>query len=258
MQPVNSNTPGNEGDLLAAHLASEPIDEDSCLAEASFGNKKAAEYSILSDRELVVLFSKKADHEAFRQLVGRYSSPLQFFLKRWFPDAHEREDVLQDVFLKIMRKCSLFDPERGEFKSWVFRVAASYATKKAGLLKRIAAKNALSLEGTEYEDSSDRVFADLIDPKSEDPAEIADRSDQIKKMLRTIQSKTDSKQMEIIVARHIDGLSIPAIAERFGITAKNADNQIHRGLRALRKAIEDGEAAEEIKALLFMRTGRRE
>jgi RNA polymerase sigma factor (sigma-70 family) len=42
----------------------------------------------------------------------------------------EAEDALQDVFLKIYESFGTFDPSKGAFSTWVYRITVNYCIKK--------------------------------------------------------------------------------------------------------------------------------
>jgi RNA polymerase sigma-70 factor, ECF subfamily len=78
-----------------------------------------------SDRlyeRVVVLRCQAGDDAAFEELVGRYSQRLRYYLRKMLREADRAEDVLQDVWLQVLRGLPrLADP--GAFPTWLYRVA---------------------------------------------------------------------------------------------------------------------------------------
>jgi RNA polymerase sigma-70 factor, ECF subfamily len=64
------------------------------------------------------------DETAFPRLVRAWAGPIYGYLARAGVAASEREDLFQDVFVKVHRAASEFDPRR-PFKPWLFAVAVN-------------------------------------------------------------------------------------------------------------------------------------
>ncbi|HYG51606.1 MAG TPA: sigma-70 family RNA polymerase sigma factor [Flavobacteriales bacterium] len=81
-------------------------------------------YKKWTDEQLMVAIGKN-DYRAFDELHKRYNKRLLFFmLKMLNNDGQKAQDLLQDLFLKIVERPHLFNPEK-KFISWVFTVAAN-------------------------------------------------------------------------------------------------------------------------------------
>lgn len=67
----------------------------------------------------------KNDYRAFDELHERYSKRLLFFMLKMLNHDEERaQDLLQDLFLKIVERPHLFDTSK-KFYTWIFTVAAN-------------------------------------------------------------------------------------------------------------------------------------
>ncbi|MGH1335778.1 MAG: RNA polymerase sigma factor [Aureispira sp.] len=77
-----------------------------------------------SDEQLMQLVQRGSE-PAFNVLYERYSQRLLFFLyKMLHQDEAKAQDLLQDVFLKVVEAPEKFDVQQ-PFKTWVFTVAAN-------------------------------------------------------------------------------------------------------------------------------------
>src|SRR5947209_4484563 len=63
------------------------------------------------------------DVESFRLLVRRYERPLHGLIRNLVPDAHDGEDVAQEVFLAAYRRLAAYDPAQGAFSTWLLTIA---------------------------------------------------------------------------------------------------------------------------------------
>lgn len=75
-----------------------------------------------SDEELMLLLSK-GGQSAFDELYKRYSKPLlNFFFRMLNGNKEKAEDMLHDLFLKIIEKPENFDRNK-KFKTWFYTLA---------------------------------------------------------------------------------------------------------------------------------------
>ena len=82
------------------------------------------QYSKLLDEELLVMLGK-GDKRAFDEVYKRYSQPLfGYFMKLLARDNEKCEDMVHDLFAKIIRKPEYFDTSRS-FRTWVYSVASN-------------------------------------------------------------------------------------------------------------------------------------
>jgi len=79
-------------------------------------------YSIKSDEELMSLLAQ-GGQSAFDELYKRYSKPLlNFFFRMLNNDRKKAEDMLHDLFLKIIEKPDSFDGNK-KFNTWFYTLA---------------------------------------------------------------------------------------------------------------------------------------
>lgn len=79
----------------------------------------------ISDEELMLNVQKGAEW-AFNELYQRYSQRILYFMYKMLKqDEAKAQDLLQDVFLKIVETPQKFDANRN-FKTWIFTVAANH------------------------------------------------------------------------------------------------------------------------------------
>lgn len=71
----------------------------------------------------MVLVMNHHSHPALIELHRRYSKKLLgYFIKMLNKDVERAQDFVQDLFLKLMEKKHLFDPEK-KFYTWIFTIA---------------------------------------------------------------------------------------------------------------------------------------
>jgi RNA polymerase sigma-70 factor (ECF subfamily) len=67
------------------------------------------------------------DKEALACLFRRYAHIVRTIAYRVLRDISEADDVLQEVFLLVHRKCKTFEPSKGPVRPWILQVAYHHA-----------------------------------------------------------------------------------------------------------------------------------
>jgi RNA polymerase sigma-70 factor (ECF subfamily) len=63
------------------------------------------------------------DHDAFRLLVERHQRRVFALVRNLIPDAHDAEDLAQDVFLTAYTRLATYDPRQAAFGTWLLTIA---------------------------------------------------------------------------------------------------------------------------------------
>lgn len=75
------------------------------------------------NQDLLIEQLQQGNVKAFGQLYDQYSGALFGVIIRICVDRSLAEEVLQDTFLKIWDQAHLFDPTKGRFYTWAYRIA---------------------------------------------------------------------------------------------------------------------------------------
>jgi len=71
--------------------------------------------------------------------------------RRILRDSAEAEDLAQDVFLHIVRKCHLYDSSKSTARSWIVQMTYFQALNRKGYLTERHYYAAVNLEGSDAE-----------------------------------------------------------------------------------------------------------
>lgn len=77
----------------------------------------------MDDDQDVIRGVLDGDVESFRVLVRRYEQPLHRLIRNLVVDAHDGEDIAQEVFLTAFRRLASYDSGQGRFSTWLFTIA---------------------------------------------------------------------------------------------------------------------------------------
>jgi RNA polymerase sigma-70 factor, ECF subfamily len=81
-------------------------------------------YGIASDAELMS-WSAGGDRRAFDEIVTRHGPFALRVAARLLPDAALAEDVVQEALVQVWSAARRFDPQRGRFTTWLYRVVVN-------------------------------------------------------------------------------------------------------------------------------------
>jgi len=182
------------------------------------------QYAQLSDEELMEMLSK-GNQKAFDEIYLRYSDILfGYFMKMLARDKEKCEDMVHDLFAKIIRKPDYFDIKRS-FRTWIFSVACNMCKNE---YKRMAVRK--------------HVSNDFEPTKS-----IHSNSDTLKQVHESYFSDSfyrelnalDEKHKSVFSLRHFEGLSMKEIAEALDINEGTVKSRLFYATKTLAGALKE-------------------
>jgi RNA polymerase sigma-70 factor (ECF subfamily) len=186
------------------------------------GGTVARSRAAISDSERVyqaVDRAKEGDMNALHFLYVRFADDVCAYVRSIVRDPHAAEDITQAVFTKLMKAIDKYERRDAPFAAWIIRVARNAA------LDHIRASRQIPLAEVRTTDEGSEWVA-------------FERA----RCLREAFERLPSDQREVLVLRHVAGLSPGEIAERLGKTEASIHGLHHRGRGALRAALEELEA----------------
>jgi RNA polymerase sigma-70 factor (ECF subfamily) len=167
--------------------------------------------------------AKRGDRDAIRYLYIRYADNVYGYARSIVRDPHEAEDVTQQVFAKLMTSISKYEERAVPFLAWILRVTHNLAVDHIRRHRMIPSEEVRR---------PDAAADELIDHRSES--------------LRVAFAALPNAQREVLLLRHVVGLTPGEIAERLGKTEGSIHGLHHRGRAALRVALEELGAAPAV------------
>jgi RNA polymerase sigma-70 factor (ECF subfamily) len=164
--------------------------------------------------------AKAGDSEGLHYLYVRYADDVLRYVAGFIRDHHEAEDITQNVFAKLMTAINKYEERAVPFDAWILRVARNAA------LDHLRAKRAIPTEEVRLADTG----------RSETGQ---DRC----RALRQALEELPEDQREVLVLRHIAGLSPVEIADTLRKSESSVHGLHHRGRRSLRANLVELDAA---------------
>jgi RNA polymerase sigma-70 factor (ECF subfamily) len=167
--------------------------------------------------------AQEGDREAFGFLYARYAENIHGYVRSIVHDHHEAEDVTQHVFAKLMDVIGKYQEREVPFFAWMLRVARNVA------VDHIRQQRLVPVEEVRATDAFGR--------NCQIPG--VGHGNDLREALATL----PQAQREVLVLRHVVGLSPTEIATRTGKTEGSIHGLHHRGRRALKAELIGREAA---------------
>jgi RNA polymerase sigma-70 factor, ECF subfamily len=179
----------------------------------------------LSDEQLMARLSGPEVEAAISTLYDRYSRTVFGVGLKILGDRSLAEELVQEVFLKVWRSSGTFDPSRGSFSTWLYRVTRSVALD---LYRKRAHRVRPVSDGDAYVGSA-------RDP-SAGPQEVVDESWLSWWVSRALEV-LDAPHREVIDLAYFGGLSQREISERTGVPLGTVKTRTASAYKSLRKEL---------------------
>lgn len=197
--------------------------------QACFRGNSTLDDSPLVTREvrLAIARAKEGDRDAVRFLYIRYSDNVYGYIRSIVRDEKDAEDITQQVFLKLMTVITRYEDCGVPFSGWLLRVARNAALDHLRRHRAIPTEDVTATFGHSDDESLDRA-----------------------RSLRTALDALPEEQRNVVVMRHVIGLTPPEIAEQMGRSESSIHGLHHRGRRALKQELLRLESAPSTTAAI--------
>jgi RNA polymerase sigma factor (sigma-70 family) len=178
------------------------------------------------------------DHMALEQdqriseVVKREGSRLRNFIRRRVPDPRDAEDVLQDVFYRLVEANRLLMPI-DHVTGWLFRVARNRITD----LFRKKKPELFSDAASEDEDGELLQIEDLLPSPDAGPEALYVRNLLLDELDLALDELPD-EQREVFVAHELEGRSFKELAEETGASVNTLLSRKRYAVLHLRKRLQ--------------------
>jgi RNA polymerase sigma-70 factor, ECF subfamily len=155
--------------------------------------------------------AQEGDRDALGFLYARYADNVYGYVRSIVRDHHEAEDVTQHVFAKLIKVIGKYEEQSVPFFAWILRVARNAAVDHM--------RNSRLVPVEEVREVSRRP--------EDDPSAVVRMGD-----LHDVLAGLPRAQREVVLLRHLVGLSPSEIASMTGKSEGSIHGLHHRGRRA--------------------------
>lgn len=168
---------------------------------------------------------RNGEVEMLGVLFDRYQTPLYNFYAKMTQDRTLSEDLVQDVFLRILRYRQTYRPDT-PFRAWVYQIARNARFDAAR-----KAKPEVPM---------------LAEPAAPAPADSAQHKQEALLLQRALMQLPEDKR-EILVLSRYQELKYEEIARLLGCEVGTVKVRVHRALQQLREVFRQLEGAAKSK-----------
>ncbi len=151
-----------------------------------------------------------------RDLYLGYAERVHNHVKRIVIDRLDAEDLTQQVFAKLLTELPRYEPREVPFKAWVLRVAHNMAIDHLRRSRSVPCEEVRS-----HDVHADQAAHDC------------------RTSLRDALSTLPAEQRDVLLLRHLVGLSPQEIADRLGKSLSSVNGLHYRGRAAARIALNE-------------------
>jgi RNA polymerase sigma-70 factor, ECF subfamily len=187
-------------------------------AQLGSGHNTRSEHDGLERRAIAA--AKRGEWDGIHYLYARYADDVLNYVRSIVRDHHEAEDITHNVFAKLITAINRYEERAVPFGAWITRVARNAA------LDHLRARRQIPVEEVRTTDPGDKGV------------ELERRQ-----CLQEALAGLPEEQRQVLLLRHVVGLSPPEIAERLGRTESSVHGLHHRGRARLKAALIELESA---------------
>ncbi|HLK89544.1 MAG TPA: RNA polymerase sigma factor [Polyangia bacterium] len=197
-----------------------------------------------SDEQLLAAY-RGGDVRAFEKLLARYEKPIWSFLRRFVRDAEAAEDLLQEVFLRVVRDAQDATATVGwkgdaKFSTWLYTIARNLCIDRA---RRTAVRGAASIDAAGRGDAEAEAQAPaplherIAAPGPATDAVVAGR--QAAQRIDRAVAQLPDDQREVFLMREVMEMPFAEIASAVGASEPTVKSRMRYALEKLRAALAD-------------------
>jgi RNA polymerase sigma-70 factor, ECF subfamily len=188
-----------------------------------------------TDEALMEAF-RDGDARAFERLVAKHQRGVYNFLLRSVRDGARTEELLQEVFLRVVRSKQRYE-RTAKFTTWLYSIARNLCVDES---RRARFRNHASLDAERRGkdgDGGQTLLSTLA--ADEVPTDEAALAGSLRERLAAAVDRLPEDQREVFLLRQLAGLSFREIGETVGIPENTVKSRMRYALEKLRGDLGD-------------------
>lgn len=187
----------------------------------------------LSDEQLMDRY-KSGEAKAFELLMERHYQSVHNFLYRYTGNSHAAEDLLQDVWMRVIRGAESYQ-QKAKFTTWLYIIARRITIDAA---RKAKFRRHRSLDQPVSSDGEGAALIDFV--SCENPAGQGDRRTQDSQFTRALAQALDQMnddQRMVFVLREFQHMPFAEIATVVAASENTVKSRMRYALEFLRKCL---------------------
>ena len=192
----------------------------------------------MDDTQVVVALVRRCiagDAEAWEEIVRQHSRRIYNICYRFTGSAENADDLAQEVFIKMYRTLSSYDPDKGAFTTWITTMTRNLLVDHFRKTKQDRATDSLDAGLGEEEDSA--TLGDRI-PDSAPTADDRIQRRETQEMVQKAIQKLSPELREAVILRDLQDMDYKEIAQALKVPEGTVKSRINRGRMELAKVLQ--------------------
>lgn len=177
--------------------------------------------------------------EALDELYQRYARKLYAFCHNTLRSSkpHAAEDLVQDVFVRVIKGAHTFDPRKASFRTWLFRIARN---RCLDVIRREKLVRMIPIGGRARQpDGAERLAReDTLADQDQDLERMAMRTVAVEAVRACVEEIDDVEERQAIVLYYLGGKVYREIGEILGRSTGTARNRVQSAQDKIRRCLE--------------------
>ena len=181
--------------------------------------------------------SQRGDKHAYAVLLDECSSWLLRYYRGRVPP-QQLDDLVQDVFLRVIKSAHTFDPQRASFRTWLLRIARNHCIdlgRRRGLIRFVP----LLGEAEPHDEpgaAAAGVEIAVVETSAEQPLMHASLVQAVRDCIQRLDS---ADERQAVLLYYLGGKVYRQIGEVLGESTSMARNRVKAGQEKVRRCLED-------------------
>jgi RNA polymerase sigma-70 factor (ECF subfamily) len=171
--------------------------------------------------------SKRGDSSAFTTLMNQYKEKIYRLASKFFHNACDREDIVQETFLRVYANLHRVDTSKG-FSSWIYRIGTNLCIDTIRRRAHYPITSSIKFQEEDVE------LQNLFLSNEKTPEECLEDKENSEKLRRLIEL-LPSKYKPFIYERYILEMSLEEIAVSNSMPINTVKSRLHRARAELQK-----------------------
>lgn len=195
----------------------------------------------VSIQELALEWINTRSEKDFNALYKRLRPGLWTYIGGFESDFEERDSLINLVFAKAIKSIDQYSPDKGNFSTWIYRIAFNEALTEKARKGRCTSLDALQDEGFPVKEEGHEAEVDKFDLEFGRDKEnvFSELYDKTVKAFAECKDKTIS---EAFVKWHFEKKPYEQIGKELGICTNTAKQKIFKGKKIVKEALMKSDA----------------
>jgi RNA polymerase sigma-70 factor (ECF subfamily) len=192
--------------------------------------------TVLTDEQLMGQL-QQGNAGALDELYRRHARGLYVFCRNLAPVSHDPEDLVQDVFLRVIKSAHTFDPQRASLQTWLYRIARNRCidvARRASLIHFLP----IGRRAESDERRQETVPEDVLVDERQDLEALAAKADAADAVRDCIDRLEHRDEKQAILLYYVSGMVYREIGEVLGKSTSMARNRVKAAQEKVKQCLE--------------------